>query len=72
MTPYPNFVTIKRFSELTGYSEDAIRTKIKNGIWRMDEHYRKAPDGRILLDLRAYERWVEHERHKNTRAKHTA
>lgn len=54
-----DWVTIKKFAELTGYSEDAVRAKIKNGIWRLREHYRKAPDGRVLINLQAYNRWVE-------------
>lgn len=51
-------VTIKRFSELTGYSELAIRSKIKRGEWRQDEQYFKAPDGRILMSLEGYAQWV--------------
>ena len=51
-------VTIERFSELTGYSELAIRSKIKRGDWRQDEQFFKAPDGRILMSLEGYARWV--------------
>lgn len=51
-------VTIERFSELTGYSEDAIRSKIKRGDWRQDEQYFKAPDARILMSLEGYAQWV--------------
>ena len=54
-----NWVTIKRFSELTGYTQDAVRTKIKNGIWLLNTHYKKAPDGRVLMSLKEYEKWVE-------------
>lgn len=54
-----HWVTVKKFAELTGYSEDAIRAKIKTGVWRLNEHYRKAPDGRILMNVEAYHRWVE-------------
>jgi len=54
-----NWITIKRFAEITGYTQDAIRAKIKVGVWRMDEHFRKAPDGRILMNIQAYNRWVE-------------
>lgn len=51
-------VTIKKFSELTGYSEEAIRQKIKKGIWRLREHVIKAPDGRILISLEKIEEWA--------------
>lgn len=54
-----NWVTIKKFSEMSGYSQDAIRAKIKNGVWRLNEHYRKAPDGRVMINVQAINRWVE-------------
>ncbi len=53
------YVTIKKLAELTGYSEDAIRAKIKKGIWRMGEHWIKARDGRIHVIVEAIERWIE-------------
>ena len=54
-----NQVVIKKFAQLTGYSEDAIRAKIKKGIWIYKLHYHKAPDGRILLDLVEIEKWIK-------------
>ncbi|MBK1732904.1 excisionase [Thiococcus pfennigii] len=59
MTDRVDFVTIKRFSELSGYTEDAVRKKIKTGVWLEKIHYRRAPDGRLLMSLAAYHRWVE-------------
>jgi len=53
-----NWVTIKKFSQLCGYSEDAIRAKIKKGQWMIDQHFRKAPDGRILIDIKEVEKWI--------------
>lgn len=55
------YVTIRKFAEMSGYSEDAIRTKIRDGIWRQDLEWRKAPDGRNLVDVDGYHRWVEGE-----------
>lgn len=52
------WVTIGKFSELTGYSEEAVRSKIKRGEWLERVMWVKAPDGRILLDMEAYEWWV--------------
>jgi len=52
------FVTLKRFEELTGYSEEASRTKMRRGIWLQDREFVKAPDGHVLMDLEGYERWV--------------
>lgn len=54
-----NWVVIKKLAELTGYTENAIRAKIKQGVWLWGKHWRKAPDGRILFNLKAIEAWVE-------------
>ncbi len=52
-------VLVPVFCLLTGYSDKAVRRKIANGVWIQGKHYRKAPDGRITMDLQAYCRWVE-------------
>ena len=52
------FVTIPLFSELSGYSDKAVRRKIEDGVWIQGVHYRKAPDGRIHIDMPAYYDWV--------------
>lgn len=54
-----NWVTIKKFSELTGYTEDAVRAKLANGVWLESALWKKAPDGRILMNLPGYNDWVE-------------
>lgn len=53
------WVLIPVFSTLTGYSEKAIRRKIGDGIWIQGRHYKKAPDGRITMNLQEYYKWVE-------------
>ncbi|MBF0427232.1 MAG: excisionase [Magnetococcales bacterium] len=53
------WVTIKKLSELTGYSQDAIRHKMSGGVWPEGVIWRKAPDNRVMINLREYERWVE-------------
>lgn len=53
------YVTIGKFAAESGYTEDAIRSKIKNGVWLMGSVWIKAPDGRVLIDVQGYERWVE-------------
>ena len=55
------YVTIPKFAELSGYTTAAIRSKIRDGIWCQDLEWRKAPDGRILVDVEGYQRWVEGE-----------
>ena len=53
------WVLINKVIELLGYSDDAVRAKIKKGVWRRDVHYRKAPDGRLFFNIPAIERWIE-------------
>jgi hypothetical protein len=53
------WVLIKRLAEITGYSENAVRHKIKGGVWIEGRIWRKAPDGRIFVNLGEFERWVE-------------
>lgn len=52
------FVTIRKFHELTGYTEVATRSKIGRGDWLQDYVWRKAPDGRVLMDMEGFEKWV--------------
>lgn len=54
-----NWVTIKKLSELTGYTQDAIRSKINKGRWVKDVHWKKAPDGRNMMNVKAIEEWIE-------------
>lgn len=53
------WVLIKKVVELIGYTEDAIRAKIKKGVWLSGIHWTKAPDGRILFNIVAIQQWVE-------------
>jgi len=52
------FVTIKKFCELTGYTDSAVRGKISAGVWLLDREWVKAPDGHIMIDMEAYDKWV--------------
>ncbi len=53
------WVRISRFCELTGYTKDAVYTKIQRGHWLEGVLWKRAPDGNILMNLEAYEKWVE-------------
>lgn len=55
---FSRYVTIGKFSEISGYSKRAIESKINKGIWAAGIHYRRAPDNRILVDVEMYEQWV--------------
>ena len=62
MTPSVRYVLLPKFEELTGYTVKAIESKIDKGIWREGKEFRRAPDGRILVDLEGYQRWVEDQK----------
>ena len=53
------WVLIPLFSQLTGYSEKAVRDKIFQGVWIEGVHYRRAPDGRVTMNFEEYYKWVE-------------
>lgn len=53
------YFTVRKFSELSGYSENAIRAKIQEGVWMEGKVFLRAPDGRILISKEGYESWVE-------------
>jgi hypothetical protein len=53
-----NWVTIKKCSEFYGYTEEAIRAKIKKGQWVIDQHFTRAPDNRILISITEVNKWI--------------
>lgn len=53
------WVLINKVEELIGYTDDAIRSKIKNGVWLKGIHWTKAPDNRILFNIEAIQSWIE-------------
>lgn len=53
------WVLINKIEELIGYTDDAIRAKIKRGVWLQDIHWRKAPDGRLFFNIEAIQKWIE-------------
>lgn len=55
------FVTIEKFSAESGYTPDAVRSKIKRGDWLEGALWIKAPDGRILIDQEGFDRWASGE-----------
>lgn len=53
----PDLVTIRRFAELTGYTEGAVRAKIEKGVWVEGYQWVRGPDGRILMSIEGFDRW---------------
>ena len=58
----PRYVLFKVGEILTGYTEKAMNQKADCGVWREGHEWRRAPDGRRVLDLRGFEAWVERGR----------
>lgn len=53
-----NWITVKKFSELSGYTAKAIYNKVERGTWKNNIHWRKAPDGRLFICVESIEEWV--------------
>lgn len=60
--PAARFVRIPLASQLTGYTEKAIRRKIEEGVWLEGREYKRAPDGNLLIDMEGFAKWVESPR----------
>lgn len=58
----PAYVRIKVFEAIVGYTEEAVHTKIKRGVWLAGKEYIRAPDGNILISLEGFYRWAEGQR----------
>lgn len=53
------YVTIVKAAEITGYTRRAIEEKIARGVWLEGREWSKAPDGRRLISIAGFARWVE-------------
>ena len=53
------WVLINKVIDLIGYTDDAIRSKIAKGVWLNGIHWKKAPDGRLMFNLEAIQKWIE-------------
>lgn len=62
------YVRIQKFSEETGYTQKAVRCKIDQGVWLEGQHYVRAPDGTIHLEMGAYYAWLESQERKQLSA----
>jgi hypothetical protein len=56
---YPlEWVKLSKYCELAGDTVDAVKAKIKRGLWAEEKHYRKAADGRIYINLVEANLWI--------------
>ena len=63
------YVTLDKFAAETGYTAKAIEIKIARGVWIEGRQFRRAPDGRVLVDMQGYEKWVEGQREPSNPAR---
>lgn len=56
-----DMVTTKALAERTGYSQEAIHMKVKKGVWVKNEHYVKAPDGKLIFSVEMIHKWFKGE-----------
>lgn len=63
------YVTLEKCAVETGYTVKAIENKIARGIWIEGRQFRRAPDGRVLVDMKGYELWVEGQREPSSPAR---
>ncbi|MBY0475103.1 MAG: MerR family transcriptional regulator [Nitrosomonas sp.] len=52
-------VTVKKFAQHTGLTENAIRQYIKKGQWRYKIHWFKAPNGKITINVKEAISWMQ-------------
>jgi hypothetical protein len=62
------WVKLPKYCELTGDTPDAVYAKNRRKLWKIDQHYRKAPDGCLWINLDEVEKWVESERYQSRAA----
>jgi hypothetical protein len=56
----PDWIRIKKFCELTGYTDQAAREKIRGGVWREGIVWKTPPNCRdVLISQAGYDAWVE-------------
>jgi hypothetical protein len=53
------YVLLPLAEAITEYSVKVIERKIERGDWTEGKVWVRAPDGRILINIPGYEKWVE-------------
>ena len=53
------YVLLNMAAQMTGYTVKAMERKIERGDWIEGKVWLRAPDGRILIDMLGFQRWVE-------------
>lgn len=59
LTPLPKWIFAQQYANLTGSTRKAIERKCQDGVWREGVEWIKAPDGKIRVNWRAIDLWIE-------------
>ena len=57
--PYSKWVKASMLASINGYTPDAVRGKIRGGFWKQGLHWKKAPDGNIMVNPREIDNWID-------------
>ena len=55
----PRYMTLSRWIKKSGYTKNAFHGKKNAGVWVEGQHWIKSPDGKIQVDWREIESWIE-------------
>lgn len=58
LTP-ARYVTVELAATLHGLTPAAIRKRVERGQWLEGREWRRGPDGRVWIDTKGVERWIE-------------
>lgn len=53
------WVTMRKAQDIFGYSPEAFRGKINRRQLIQGQHWRKAPDNKLLINLKAFNEWLQ-------------
>lgn len=59
LIPLPRFVRQTKYEEMSGISVAAQRQKRASGQWLEGRECQTAPDGKVMINWREVDRWVE-------------
>ena len=57
--PPARYVTVNLAAQQRGLSPGAVRKRIQRGLWVEGREWRRGPDGRIWVDNKAVDAWIE-------------
>lgn len=57
---HASWVTLQRYSQLSGYTPGAMRQKIRRNQVIEGVHWHKSRDGRIQINIPAMQEWASH------------